>query len=1176
MNKLVQIVYICLISCIPFTLQATAFKGPTVKIEPWQSGYYVVIELNDWLTKEEKADLQGLGVDLLDYLPYKKYLAHVPLSFLDALGWQKLQKIETIQPVEASQKLDATLWQEPLPAYAHVKGKTYRYQLTLYRNIDLALTIQDLQQHVTLLAEHTYSRVWEVECNKDEVSALAALPYVQYIELVDEPGEPENYVGRSLHRSNSIHTDYVSSRQYDGTGIHVQMQDDGGIGPHIDYTGRVPQQFTTNFNTGDDHGDHVAGTIMGAGNLNPKARGMAPGADLYVYDYEPMNDSIVSHYDTYGIRITSTSYSNGCNRGYSSTARDHDLETRQLPELIHVFSAGNSNGQDCGYGAGNQWGNITGGHKVGKNVIAVANLNANDGIANSSSRGPAHDGRIKPDISAQGSDVLSTIPNQNYASFSGTSMACPGVSGSLAQLYQAYQTLEGHLPPSALLKAAIMNTAEDLGNTGPDFIFGWGRINNLKALEVLEQRTYRSDTLDQGDSISFQITIPGGTARARIMLYWHDVEAAAGVSKALVNDLDLVVVDSASQRHLPYVLNTFPHPDSLNLPAVPGIDSLNNVEQVELLQPAAGTYTIQVTGRAIPMGTQDFFVVYTLEQPGLTLTYPIGGETFNPNEAELIRWDALADTGSFQVDYTLDGGISWQYAGQAFGSSRTLTWTVPDTAALARVRVTRGSYSSSSDTFFSILNTPTGLGIDTACCDFYVLSWNAVPRADAYIIYQLGSKYMEPIDTVTQPFYHMLPPTEEIWISVAALRQQEIRSQRAIAIPVAAGLSFNCVQPNNVVMQSIISPAPGSIPTCSEPQVSVNILNNSPQTVYNVDVSYLLDGKIVTEVIDSILPFQLEPYTFTQAPAFQFVGTSILTAWVVQANDSNNCDDTASVINEIQPGTLLTVPYAEDFASFRNCGIDPDCGETDCELLGGWYNEPNGLADDIDWRTDNGGTFSNGTGPVFDFEPGTIFGRYLYTEASGDCNNQQAVMTSPCFDLSNTNQPELSFYYHMWGPSMGQLRVQILTNGEWQTVFVRAGNQSNDWLQGTVDLTTYSGDTIAFRFVGITGSDYQSDLAIDYIQVYDLAPSTVIAPAPSTSLQLQPNPADNILQVSVTSSAADQGQLIIFDLLGRVVYQQELAAIPQPINTSGWPSGQYIVQYRSPGVSETQSIVIQH
>ena len=70
-------------------------------------------------------------------------------------------------------------------------------------------------------------------------------------------------------------------------------------------------------------------------------------------------------------------------------------------------------------------GNVTGGHKQGKNVITVANLTSTGGLASSSSRGPAADGRIKPDIGAKGSSVYSTIAGYNYASYTGTSMSCP-------------------------------------------------------------------------------------------------------------------------------------------------------------------------------------------------------------------------------------------------------------------------------------------------------------------------------------------------------------------------------------------------------------------------------------------------------------------------------------------------------------------------------------------------------------------------------------------------------------------------------------------------------------------------------------------------------------------------------------------------------------------------------
>ncbi|HRD41087.1 MAG TPA: S8 family serine peptidase, partial [Bacteroidia bacterium] len=72
-----------------------------------------------------------------------------------------------------------------------------------------------------------------------------------------------------------------------------------------------------------DHGDHCAGTIMGAGNKDPLTRGMAWGSDIYVYEASPSYqgfDSINSHYGVYGIRIISTSYSDGCNAGYTTRA----------------------------------------------------------------------------------------------------------------------------------------------------------------------------------------------------------------------------------------------------------------------------------------------------------------------------------------------------------------------------------------------------------------------------------------------------------------------------------------------------------------------------------------------------------------------------------------------------------------------------------------------------------------------------------------------------------------------------------------------------------------------------------------------------------------------------------------------------------------------------------------
>ncbi len=485
--------------------------------------------------------------------------------------------------------------------------------VSYYDNINIAEahnSIAPLISSTIQTDEFAKSQILQVKIS--EIEQIINQPFVSFVEPLYPDPQPENYTGKTLHHSNVLDSDYAAGRHYDGTGVKVMLQDDGVIGPHIDYEGRIGEQFLNN-NYGD-HGDHCAGTIFGAGNLDPTTTGMAPGAELYTYGAAPLYpgfESIPSHYTSPGIRISSTSYSNGCNAGYTTLARTMDLHIRNYESLMHVFSAGNSGSENCGYGAGSGWGNVTGGHKIGKNVIATANLDYKDALSNSSSRGPAHDGRIKPDISAKGSTVYSTVDPNSYANKSGTSMACPGIAGSLAQLYHAYNELNnGQDPKGGLMKALILNTAEDLGNPGPDFKFGWGRINNLRAVKTLEENNYLIDEISEGETNTHTIDIPGGVRQVRVMVYWTDKESSVGTSKALVNDLDIVLTDPSNNDHLPWLLSHYPHPDSLNKPAGKGIDRRNNVEQVEINDPQSGNYQLTIDGYEIPYGPQEYYVLY--------------------------------------------------------------------------------------------------------------------------------------------------------------------------------------------------------------------------------------------------------------------------------------------------------------------------------------------------------------------------------------------------------------------------------------------------------------------------------------------------------------------------------------------------------------------------------------
>ncbi len=199
--------------------------------------------------------------------------------------------------------------------------------------------------------------------------------------------------------------------------------------------------------------------------------------------------------------------------------------------------------------------------------------------------------------------------------------------GTLAQLYQGWKMANGGAnPPSALIKAAGLNTADDLGNPGPDFKFGFGRINARRAHKLLAAQQFFRDSLAQGGSKNYTIQVPAGTAEVRVMLYWHDKPATSGALRALVNNLDLKVITPASSIILPWKLNTAPNATALDMPAVQGIDSLNNVEQVTIPTPVAGAYNLSVAAPAVPMGPQTYYVVYEMVSDGVTLTYPLGGE----------------------------------------------------------------------------------------------------------------------------------------------------------------------------------------------------------------------------------------------------------------------------------------------------------------------------------------------------------------------------------------------------------------------------------------------------------------------------------------------------------------------------------------------------------------------
>jgi hypothetical protein len=439
--------------------------------------------------------------------------------------------------------------------------------------------------------------------------------------------------------------------------VRVSVVDTGVDSIHPDLAGRVVNASDHSLSpTGEPvdttgHGTHVAGIVAGSGQGvegTPLAAqkdgsgrlwglGVAPGAQ--VVDQNPL--ATTASFALCGTPfwppapdawepITSEALSfqavgwnaswhtcEGTGTGYTlSTSvldglvRDGDTQAAGAQPFSLVFSAGNS-----GTGTGSR---LTVPHE-GKNMITVAssdNVRAASGnpdsISSFSSRGFAVDGRVKPDVAAPGGSIVSTrslpasaVCNQAptpesqvlYATCSGTSMAAPHVTGSLALVTQWWRRISGSDPSPAFAKAVLINSATDMGPRNiPNRDEGWGRVNLGAAFtegpRVLEDQTVV--LTDPNQSSSWAVTPADPTKPVRATVVWTDPAGAPGADPALVNDLDLEVVAPDGTMFLG---NQFK--DGRSIPGG-GANRIDNVENVYIDSAGAGTYTVTVRAFNLP------------------------------------------------------------------------------------------------------------------------------------------------------------------------------------------------------------------------------------------------------------------------------------------------------------------------------------------------------------------------------------------------------------------------------------------------------------------------------------------------------------------------------------------------------------------------------------------------
>jgi hypothetical protein len=590
---------------------------------------------------------------------------------------------------------------------------------------------------------------------KADLAGLASEQNIRFISIVTTPKE-ELSTGAfdlSLNRINTAHTKYPF---INGNGLTVTVKERLFDTTDIDLKGRV-------IKTGREHtvptahASLMATIISGGANSSPYAKGVAPSSITGSVSFTDLFPEPDTFYRRLNITVQNHSYGTALENFYGNEAAAYDASAYRNSSLLFVFSAGNAGNQTTTggpYSGVTAYANLTGNYKGAKNVLVVGSQDSSGAVEPLSSRGPAYDGRIKPELVAFGED--------------GSSGAAALVSGSALLVQQAYGEKQGTLPSSALVKAVLINSADDAGPVNPDYRAGYGSLNTVKAIQtVLDQRVH-VDSVQQGTTISLPVTIPDNIALLKATLVWTDPEAPPASGKALVNDLDLRLRNpTTNESWAPWVLSTAPVVDSLQAAARRGNDTLNNAEQVSLETPVGGTYILEVRGTRVA-GRQPFAITWQADTAQhFSFTFPTGADPLPGGNTHVVRWDSNIRTGG-ALDFTIDGTTWKTIASVPDLSVKQVKWTLPDTVSIARLRMrtTVSSGTFLSDSF--VISPRLDLQVGFDCIDSFLLYWQN--RADRFQLYALGDRYLQPVlQTGDTSFLFYAAQHPSLFYSVAPL-----------------------------------------------------------------------------------------------------------------------------------------------------------------------------------------------------------------------------------------------------------------------------------------------------------------------------------------------------------------------------------------------------------------------
>ncbi|MDY8137517.1 GEVED domain-containing protein [Aquimarina sp. 2201CG5-10] len=567
-------------------------------------------------------------------------------------------------------------------------------------------------------------------------------PDGSYMELQRiENGRPIYYGTHNVAAARSTRANHLNSGGSLGLNLMGQNMTayvwDGGVADrnHQEYDGAGgSNRFTPgDGSSADDHAAHVTGTIMASG-FTASAKGMAPHAKAIGYDWNSdlseatssaSNGMLVSNHSYGLVGMPASAYG-----AYIAEARDWDQIMYNAPNYLVVTSAGNNGTNNVN---NNPVGGVSGydkmmGRGAAKNSLTVANAQdanidssgnlVSVSINSGSSQGPTDDLRIKPDITGNGTNVYSSLRNNTYGNYTGTSMSAPNVTGSLLLLQQHHRNTQGSFMKAATLKGLALHTADDAGANGPDPIFGWGLMNTKRAAETITQKGNESRieevTLNSGQT--YTITVNSDNTNPLLAsISWTDragtVNNSANVSTpVLINDLDIRVSKSGT-TYSPWRLTGVTTNGR-------GDNRVDPYERVDITG-ASGTYTITVTHKGnLTGGSQAFSLIVTGvtdTQTTCTPTVPSGVTASSiTGSGATISWSAVSGA-TYDVRYRQTGTSSWT-TNTVSSTTTTLSGLSATTQYEVQVRskCTSGNSNYSSSVNFTTTSTDVNYCAATA------------------------------------------------------------------------------------------------------------------------------------------------------------------------------------------------------------------------------------------------------------------------------------------------------------------------------------------------------------------------------------------------------------------------------------------------------------------------------